>query len=117
MDYSDLFKNWLQQNAAENETLRSETRETEDTIEPQPLQSQSDIAFETDTLKLRVQKGIHKREKRFKIQDHLFYFKIVPKSGEKMPLLIDILDFLHAAFIHVLDSIKSFYNKGKTLFY
>ena len=40
------------------------------------------------------------------------YFKIKQKKASKMPLIIDILDFLHAAFVHVLDSIKTLYKAG-----
>ena len=80
---------------------------------PSPTMTQSDIAFEDESLKLIVEKGIHKRQKQFRIQDHLFYFKIQQKkNSSKMPLLIDILDFLHGAVVHVLDSIKTFYKKG-----
>ena len=38
------------------------------------------------------------------------YFKIVSKKpNESLPLLTDLYDFLHAALLHVLESIKTFY--------
>ena len=70
----------------------------------------SDIVYETDALKLVVEKGSFKRQKNFRLQDHLFYFKIVSKKpNESLPLLTDLYDFLHAALLHVLESIKTFY--------
>lgn len=103
------FLDWLKVNADENQsvnpTLQSETSTKKD------VQTQSDIAYEDGDLKLIVQKGIHKKQKNFRLQDHLFYFKIEQKSSSQPPLLINILDFLNAAFVHVLDSIKTFYEK------
>ena len=63
-----------------------------------------------DSLKLIDNKGSFKRQKLFRLQDHLFHFKIVQKkANEALPLLSDIYDFLHAALLHVLESIKTFY--------
>jgi len=72
--------------------------------------SPTEIVYETDSLKLVVEKGAFKRQKNFRLQDHLFYFKIIPKkTNEKLPLLSDLYDFLHAALLHTLESIKTFY--------
>jgi len=75
-----------------------------------PLKSPTEIVYETDALKLVVEKGNFKRQKNFRLQDHLFYFKIVSKKpNENLPLLTDLYDFLHAALLHTLESIKTFY--------
>jgi len=104
------FKNWLQFNQRENNSLKNEeNKENEDT---EGLNSPEEIAFENSDFRLIVQKGSHKRQKNFRLQDHLFYFKVQQKGKGKLPLLINILDFLHSSFLHVLESVKSFYTKG-----
>jgi len=104
--YKKHFLDWLENDAEQNRTLRNTNEENN------KPSSQSDIAFENEDLKLIVEKAAHKHQKNFSLQDHLFYFKIEQKSAARMPLLTNILDFLHAAFIHVLDSIKQFYKPG-----
>ena len=72
----------------------------------------SEIVYENDSLKLIVEKSVLKRQKIFRLQDHLFKFKIVHKKPQdKLPLLSELFDFLHAALLHVLESVKSFYRK------
>lgn len=111
--YSDHFKKFLEENAKENNSISDQRVSQTEHI----IQSPSDIVYENDDLKLIVEKTFFKRQKNFKLQDHLFNFRILQKSSsEKLPLIIDILDFLHAAFIHVLDSIKAFYEKGKLIY-
>ena len=115
MDLRDHFMKFLQNNSRENRLLQ--TAEQEDNPDdgnsrfstPTP----SDIAFENDNMKLIVQKSYFKRQKNFKLQDELFLFRVRQKdTSAKLPLMLDILDFLHAALLHVLDSIKTFYEKG-----
>lgn len=106
MDYKNHFKDFLQSNAQENANIANR-KGKENTDE---LKSKTDIVFENETLKLIVEKTYFKRQKNFKMLDELFLFKVKQKSDStKWPLLSEILDFLHAAFLHVLDSIKSFY--------
>jgi len=110
----DHFKTWLSLNKAENDSVRTKTSNDSSSQKHENLKVQTDIAFKNDGFKLVVEKAFHKRQKNFKIQDHLFYLKIQQiDASTKMPLLTEILDFLHAAIVHVLDSIKLFYNKGK----
>lgn len=115
--YLEHFKNWLKLNDDENQALKDPEIEQEsenDQSSQTVYDNQTDIIFENSDLKLIVEKGLHKRQKKFKLQDHLFYFRILQKQKSKrMPLLIEILDFLHAAFTHVLESIKTFYHPGK----
>ena len=73
-------------------------------------QEPSQIVYENDFLRLKVEKKSFKKQKFFRLQDHLFNFKVeAKKSHESLPLLSDIFDFLHAALTHVLESIKTFY--------
>ena len=68
------------------------------------------IVYEHNGLQLIVNRGAFKRQKLFRLQDHLFHFKIVQSTpNQDLPLLSDIYDFLHAALLHVLESIKTFY--------
>lgn len=102
---------WLRRDQEENRRVHQADSPESDLVSP------SDIVFENSDLKLIVQKGIHKRQKNFRLQDHMFYFKIeVKDKSSSRPLLIDILDFLHAAFVHVLESIATFYEKGTNVF-
>ena len=74
--------------------------------------SQTDIIFETNELQMIIEKGAFQRQKRFRFQDHLFYVKIKLKnSNEPIPLLKDLLDFIHDGLIYLMDSIKTFYNE------
>ena len=66
------------------------------------------IAFENNSLKLIVVKSQFKRQVNFKLDDHLYYLLIEPKKTSSIKLM-DILDFLHAAIIHILDAIKHIY--------
>jgi len=97
------FLNWLNANVEENK--RAKTNAENDS----GYESQSDIVYEDGNFKLIVEKGTFRRQKNFRLQDHLFYFKIEQKSETNPPLLLNILDFLHAAIVHILDSIKTFY--------
>ena len=74
------------------------------------IQSPTDIVFENNTLKMIVEKGAFKKQKNFRLQDHLFKFKIISKKPEEsLPILTDLFEFLHAALVHIMESIKSFY--------
>lgn len=99
----------FQQSENEPEALPSQNQDSEDKEGNQKLEYPSDIIYETNDLKLVVEKTSLKRQKVFKLQDHLFKIKIVPKNLSEEPILMNILDFLHAGFIHILDEIKSFY--------
>ena len=75
----------------------------------------SQIVYENDEFKLSINKSFFKRQRNFRLQDHLFHIRLITKSATEPPLLTDILDFLHAGFIHILDEIKIFYSEGKYL--
>jgi len=68
----------------------------------------TNLSYENDNLKLIVDSAGHKQEKRFRLQDHLFIMRIVAKEN-KMPLLSEILTFLHSAFLFIITKVKKFY--------
>ena len=112
-----FYKNWYaknikqkkQQGGADNEVPSTSAANNEPILSAVPKQP-SDIVYETNALKLVVEKGYFKKQKNFRLQDHLFYFKIIPKHrNDHLPLLSDLYDFLNAALLHVLESIKTFY--------
>jgi len=116
--YRDHFNQFLRRNNSENASLRhqSNTAEEEQTNESVGVLSKEDIVFENDNLQLFVRRTYFRRQKNFKFLDELFLFLVKQKnSSNKMPLIVDILDFLHAGFLHILDTIKTFYEKGKVL--
>lgn len=71
----------------------------------------SDLVFENDDLKLTIVSAAHRQERKFRLSDHMWHLKLVPKrTSKKMPLLSDILNFLLIAFNFMLNHLKSFYN-------
>lgn len=108
-----FYKKWLARERQTNARVRQSTDNENLETKNDSAQTQSDIFYENEQLKLIVEKGYHKRQKTFRYEDHMFYIKIVPKeTNKRLPLLSDILDFLHAGFLHLLDSIKQFYNQA-----
>ena len=123
-----FYKSWLEQfaenrrryiaqrggdDAPQTNTVTQNASQT-DTVSQNSQQPQkpSDIIYENSSLKLIVEKSSFKRQKVFRLQDHLFKFKLVHKKPqEELPLLSELFDFLHAALLHVLESVKTFYKK------
>jgi len=124
--YVEHFKKWLRKNNEEEQVLNEQSKDSKKSSETEPEKSKAsskavsspdEIAYENQNFRLVVEKGAFKRQKTFKISDHLYYFKVKMKDeSSNLPLLMDILDFLHAAFLHILDTIKSFYEEGKAHF-
>ena len=76
------------------------------------INSQTDILYEDQYLKMIVEKGAFQRQKRFRFQDHLFFVKILLKDEEQpVPFLQDILEFIQLGLLHLMKSIKQFYNE------
>jgi len=73
----------------------------------------SNIVYETPELQLIVEKGIHRRQKRFKIEDQMFYLKLVPKNQTEMPLLLNVLDFLYHGIVFILNEMKKHIQSGE----
>ena len=120
-----FYKQFLKKNSEENRQFHAAESEPSSASQSNNLQgegpnssSDSDdsdairdptkIAFENDSLKLVVVKSQFKRQVNFKLDDHLYHLLIEPKKTGPIKLL-DILDFLHAAIIHILDEIKHTY--------
>lgn len=90
--------------------------EQENEPEPQPGSSKNNnskydnlnLFFENSVLKAYIEKGIHKREKKFAMHDHLFYIKVQPKK-DSFPMLMNILDFLEEACNYILNKLKDLY--------
>lgn len=72
--------------------------------------------YENDHLEVYVVKDYLKRQKIFKLDDHLYTIKIEVKKGHP-PLLISLLDILKESFEYMINTIKNFYNPGKILFF
>ena len=71
----------------------------------------SDLVFENDDLKLTIVSAAHRQERKFRLSDHMWHLKLVPKlASKKMPLLSNILNFLLIAFNFMLNHLKNFYN-------
>jgi len=114
----NFYKNWLNKFAShrdsyfQNETLGDgDTGSEQVQNETETINAPSDIIYESDSLKMIVEKSAFKKQKIFSLQDHLFKFKVIQKQSSKPPLLSDLFDFLHSALLHVLESIKHFYKK------
>ena len=91
-------------------TQQASTSSLSDNHEPSQIDAPEKIVYENESLKLYVTKGFFKRQRNFKLTDQLYHLKIVLKEkSKKFPKLVDILDFLHAGLIHILDEIKHFY--------
>ncbi len=54
--------------------------------------------------------GFHHRQKRFQIEDHMFYIKLRVKPGQPPLLLVDFLEALQEGFNYILDNLRTFYN-------
>ena len=107
-----FYKNWLKTDGARKRQRTGDSTQHSDGQgqSQQPIKDPSDIVYENESLRLKVQKGNFKRQRLFRLQDHLFKFKVVQKTTQAdLPLLTELFDFLHAALMHVLESIKTFY--------
>ena len=73
--------------------------------------SLSNIIFEEGNLQLTIEKGNHIKQKKFRLEDHLFYLRIQLKNPNfDVPLLRDILNFLEVGFDYIITQIRQFYN-------
>ena len=107
-----FYTKWLQQFAKKTQPHVIRGGEDSSDVQHQAsLSHPSEIIYENESMKMIVEKTGFKRQKVFRLQDHLFKFKIVQKKkSESLPQIDDLFDFLHAALLHILESIKTFYN-------
>jgi hypothetical protein len=97
----------------EQSTLPSQT--ISDKTQNEKYKTQTDIIYENEKLIMIVQRGTFQRQKRFRLQDHLFHIKIKMKQeDEPIPFLKDLLDFIQEGLLHVMENIKKFYNEEDT---
>lgn len=71
--------------------------------------------YENEHLTVFVVKDFLKRQKIFRLDDHLYTVKIKLKDGHP-PLLSSLLDVLRKVFVFIVKSIKNFYPKGKFIY-
>ena len=69
----------------------------------------SNIVYENENLRLIIEQTDHIKQKKFRLQDHMFHIKILLKDAQKSPFLRDILQFLENAFEHILSKVRQFY--------
>lgn len=96
------YQEYKQSESESDQNVQLDVQATNDTAHVQAI---NDIVYENSELKLYVQRGVHKRQKIFKILDQMFYFRIEPKHSN-MPKLSSILNFLHAGFLYILREIR-----------
>ena len=107
-----FYNRWLDQFERNRQQFFGNQQGGEEDENQQIPTQPSDIVYENDSLKLIVEKSALKHQKIFRLQDHLFKFKVIKKKPqEQIPLLSEMFDFLHAALVHVLESVKTFYKK------
>jgi hypothetical protein len=56
--------------------------------------------------------GVHQRQRRFRLQDHLYYIKVhLKKTNNSLPpLLSDLLQLFEEGFSYILTNLSTFYN-------
>jgi len=95
------------------ELMRPEPAEVS---QPEPNQakllfSDKPIVLQNDEIKLFVVRDYLKRQKVFRLDDHLYQLKAEVKKG-KAPLISSILDVLRQALEYVINSLKQDYPAG-----
>ena len=71
------------------------------------------IVFEEGNLQLIIEKGDHIRQRKFRLEDHLFYLKIKLKNPNlEVPYLRDILNFLEVGFDYIISEVRKFYDNN-----
>ena len=128
-----FYKKWLEKNEKENievqhlihSNLRTPTRSTTttdvpstsvgviqktDNLHPINFDTLPNIIFEDNNLQLIIEKGNHIKQRKFRLEDHLFYLKLKLKNPTlDAPYLRDILNFLEVGFDYIITQIRQFY--------
>ena len=72
----DFYRNWLQHQSDTDNPEYDDVENNEESDHISEDESQhsipTEIVYQTSNLKLIVEKGVHKRQKNFALQDHLF---------------------------------------------
>ena len=106
---------------------QQKTKEDEDSLSIKPSELEKDIdnidfditSFKRDItvldnaqIKIILKKVSLKRQKKFKLSDHLFEVVFVPKVSGKAPFLLDLLDFFRMVIVKIILMLKRYYNRG-----
>ena len=73
-------------------------------------------AYENENIQVFVVKSYFKRQKIFKLDDHLYSLRIKIMKGQP-PLLSSILEALKTAMDFCLNTLKNHYKKGNYVYY
>jgi len=114
LNFSDRRKSYfnIDNQTGGSDSENSESEIDKDVEKPKALSNPTDIVYENENYRLIVEKSSFKKQKNFRLLDHLFKFKLEQKQTlTHPPLLTDLFDFFHAALLHILESIKTFYKK------
>jgi hypothetical protein len=88
----------------QTESLQNNETKNDLFLEKTPL-------YENDHIKIYVVKDYLKRQKIFRLDDHLYSVKVEIKDGHP-PLLTSLLDVLRNAFEFMINSLKNFYQEN-----
>lgn len=67
------------------------------------------VIFENENIEIYVKKEMFKRQKLFRLDDHLFVLKAKVKET-KAPLITSVLDVLKKCFLFMANNLKTFYD-------
>ena len=70
------------------------------------------LIYENENLKVYIEKKLHQRHKRFKLQDFLYNVKIKVKDNVDKPLLKDLLEILEKVLTFILNHIRSNFDEN-----
>lgn len=134
MDLTNKLKLWLnntseenlnqnQNNSINNSDNTNDTNESEAVNEtlnnqinlnhPLSFDQNGELKFfENNSLIVYVQKSMHQRRTKFRLQDSLFKIKIEQKNSNDHLLLKDLLDVFDVALKFVLQNIKTFFDSA-----
>lgn len=69
--------------------------------------------YENDNLKIFIEKKEFERQKKFKLEDHLYVMKIEVKKDSPIILLKDLMEILENSFIKIIHELKEHYGKNQ----
>lgn len=98
----------ISERASSPETLREGTPDP-NAVDNINLYNNPTKILETEKLKIFIEKTEFQRQKRFKVDDHLYIMKVETKSNQII-FLKDLTEILENCFIEVINEIKQFYN-------
>ena len=120
---ANFCSRWLQQNKNENDCLPRSKKtqvggddsdsENDSGETLRHWQDPNEITFENNLFQLIVRTSPVKRAQKFKLEDRQFTLKVVPKTSQSDPPLIQILQFLEDGMNFILGQIKAFFNPSE----